>query len=225
MGDLRQNQTRLRELAAFILGREGFTPFFYCDNEGFVTIGIGTLVATEPDARRIAADPSVHFTFHGRPTQRVTPNDVGADWQWVHNRPGLREGAYAQVAQLRLDAASVNHLLMQEVSKSADALYRAHPFLVSFDSRVAMAFVDTRYNPAGLNPYQSPGTRTLWAALDPSSPQFNLNTAVTEFERRWANRGGKNAARYSGRHWHRVQWLRQGLMAMGAPGPLRSVPD
>ena len=54
MGDLRHNRTRLAELADFILKREGFDPYFYCDSNGFVTIGIGTLVAKEDDARRIA---------------------------------------------------------------------------------------------------------------------------------------------------------------------------
>src|SRR5262249_20113638 len=102
MGDLRRNPARLRELAAFVLRREGFDPFFYCDSNGFVTIGIGTLVATEHDARRIAADPSVHFTFHAPPHQPATVNDVVADWHRVHNRPGLPEAQYAHVAQLRL---------------------------------------------------------------------------------------------------------------------------
>jgi hypothetical protein len=44
VGDLRHNRSRLTELAAFILSREGFDPYFYCDSNGFVTIGIGTLV-------------------------------------------------------------------------------------------------------------------------------------------------------------------------------------
>jgi hypothetical protein len=176
MGDLRRNETRLAELAAFILGREGFVPFFYCDSN-------------------------------------------------VHAKQGLPEGEYAHIAQLRLDNASVNHLMMQEISRSANALYKIHPFLLEFDSRVAMAFVDTRYNPAGINPYESPQSKPLWAALDFQSQQFNLDTFVTLFEQLWANRGGRVAARYAGRHWQRTQWLRQGLQAMGAPGPLMSVPD
>jgi len=63
VGDLRRNPIRLRELAAFILSREGFDPYFYCDQVGYVTIGIGTLVAREDDARLIARDPHVRFHF------------------------------------------------------------------------------------------------------------------------------------------------------------------
>jgi hypothetical protein len=226
VGDLRHNRTRLEELAAFILSREGFDPYFYCDSNGFVTIGIGTLVAKEDDARRIARDTSVHFTFQNNPRQRATVDDVAADWRRVHDRPGLHERDYRNVAKLRLDRASVNYLMRQEITRSADSLYRLHPFLLSFDSRVAMAFVDTRYNPAGINPYRSPQTKPLWAALDPNRPQFNLKTALALFESIWAGRGGRLAKRYATRHQHRVQWLREGLEAMGSTtGRLVCVPD
>jgi len=224
MGDLRRNPQRLAELAAFIRSREGFTPYFYCDSNGFVTIGIGMLVATEADARRIAGDASVHFTVAAHAQRRATVDEVTADWRRVHAQPGLRVRDYQHVAQLSLTSASISYLMMQEVSRSADALYKMHPFLVSFDERVAMAFVDTRYNPAGINPYQSLQVRPLWAALDPRSPQFNLDNAVMLFERLWANRGGHLSARYPTRHWQRTQWLRRGLEAMGATsGGLRSV--
>src|SRR5713226_7941832 len=130
MGDLRRNAVRLRELAAFILSREGFDPFFYCDQLGWVTIGIGTLVAREDDARRMAGDPNVRFTFHSAPHRRATADEVVADWRRVHDRPGLPELDYRNVAQLRVDAASVNYLMMQEISRSANDLYRVHPFLL-----------------------------------------------------------------------------------------------
>jgi hypothetical protein len=224
MGDLRRNQLRLRELADFIVSREGFINHFYCDPNGLVTIGIGTLVPTEANARIICADASLYFTFAANPQQRATINDVATDWRRVQARPGLQKREYRNVAQLRLDPGSIRQLMMQEISRSANALYQLHPFLLSFDERVAMAFVDTRYNPARLNPYRSPQVRPLWDALDPRNPQFNLNNAVALFERLWANRGGHLARRYSTRHWQRTQWLRQGLEAMGATrGGLRSI--
>jgi hypothetical protein len=68
---------------------------------------------------------------------------VVADWRRVHARPGLPERDYRNGAQLRLDSVSVDYLMRQEISRSANSLYRLHPFLLSFNSRVAMAFVDT----------------------------------------------------------------------------------
>lgn len=214
MGDLRREAARLSELVTFLRSRESVIPNFYCDQNGYVTIGIGTLVAREDDARRIARDPNVRFTLHSAPHRHATVDEVAADWRRVHDRPGLPEGAYGDVAQLRLDPASVNYLMMQEISHSADELYRTYPFLLRFDSRVAMAFVDTRYNPAGVNPYHSPQTRPLWAALDPNSAQRNFTAAVALFESIWANRGGPLLrARYATRHRQRVEWLRHGLEA------------
>jgi hypothetical protein len=219
--DLRRSAARLSELTNFIVSREGFFPHFYCDqNRHLVHIGFGTLVSEEADARRIARENAVHFRFAAPPTpmRRPSVDEIVADWRRVHDQPGLTEDRYSGVAQLRIDDRLGRHLMTQEISHGADALYHTHPFMVSFDERVAMAFVDTRYNPAGLNPYQSQNgdIRRLWAALDPRSPQYDLNTAVTLFERLWANRGGHLSARYSMRHFQRVQWLRQGLEAMGA---------
>jgi hypothetical protein len=225
MGDLRKNQARLAELASFMLKREGYIPYFYDDNEGYVTIGIGTLVKTEEDARRIGRDPNVRFTFHNAPKSRATAEQVVADWRRVHAKPGWPEHAYSKVAELRIDEPSVNYLMMQEISRSADALYRYHPFLIDFDSRIAMAFVDTRYNPAGINPYISAETKPLWEALDPKSKSFNTEKAFALFELIWAARGGKNKARYHTRHLQRTQWFRDGLKAMGAPQAITSVAD
>lgn len=101
MVDLRQNLTRLAELSAFILGREGSIPHFYCDRNGWVTIGIGALVKTEDDARQMARNNSVHFAPRDIPRRRAGADDVVADWRRVHNRPGLRTQDYLYIAQLR----------------------------------------------------------------------------------------------------------------------------
>src|SRR5438094_7751630 len=101
MGDLRKNHARLHELASFMLRREGFVPYFYDDNVGYVTIGIGTLVKTEEEAKRIGGDPNVRFKFHNPPHSRATADDVVADWRRVHSKRGLPEHAYSRVAILR----------------------------------------------------------------------------------------------------------------------------
>jgi hypothetical protein len=209
MADLRNDLSRLKELASFILLREGSISYFYNDNENFVTIGIGTLVKTREDARSIGNDANVRFTFRNS-SARATANDVVADWERVHAKLGLSEHAYANVAMLRLDSLSMNYLMTQEIKRSANSLYRQHPFLVGFDSRIAMALVDTRYNPAGINPYRSPRVVPLWAALG----SYDLDRALVLFKTIWAGRGGKNHARYQTRHMQRVTWFAAGVAAM-----------
>jgi hypothetical protein len=152
----------------------------------------------------------VRFTVGNPPGSRATVADVVADWERVHAKPNLSERAYANVAKLRLDDQSVNYLMMQELRRSANSLYIHHPFLVNFDSRIAMALVDTRYNPAGINPYSSPRVVPLWAALR----SYDLDKALMLFRTIWAGRGGKNRARYQTRHMQRVTWFAAGVAAM-----------
>src|SRR5215468_11583968 len=123
MGDVRSNPVRMNELATWVMHREGYFQYFYNDNENYVTIGFGTLVKTEDDAKKIARDVAVRFTFLKEPHRRATVEEVAADWRRVHQTPNLHERAYANVAALRLDASSVKHLMMQEISKSAATLY------------------------------------------------------------------------------------------------------
>lgn len=58
MGDLRRSPQRLAELADFILSREGFLDYFYCDTNGFVTIGIGTLVPLKQMLQELPPTPA-----------------------------------------------------------------------------------------------------------------------------------------------------------------------
>ena len=218
MSDLRKDVPRLKELASFVILREGSIPYFYNDNENFVTIGIGTLVKTRNDARSLGSDTNVRFTIQNSPNTRATADDVVTDWERVHAKLGLPEHAYAKVAMLRLDNLSMNYLMMQEIRRSANSLYRLHPFLIGFDSRIAMALVDTRYNPAGINPYRSPRVVPLWAALK----SYDLDKALALFKTIWAGRGGKNHARYQTRHSQRVTWFAAGVAAMRIDNPMTS---
>ena len=88
MGDLRSEPDRRKQLIDHIAGREGNYPWFYLDGMGLVTIGKGTLVAKEHDARSAAA--AVNFTFASSPTKIATPDEVAADWRRVHDKQDLK---------------------------------------------------------------------------------------------------------------------------------------
>jgi hypothetical protein len=125
-----------------------------------VTIGIGTLVAAEVDARRLGGDAI--FTFAADSQRRATVDEVTADWRRVHAQPGLRVRDHRNVAQLSLNSASVSYLMMQEVSRSADALYRIHPFLCHLTNAWPWLSSIHAITRAGINPYQSSKVRPLW---------------------------------------------------------------
>ena len=215
MGDLRSESDRRKQLIDHIAGREGNYPWFYLDGMGLVTIGKGTLVAKEHDARSAAA--AVNFTFASNPTKIARADEVAADWRRVHDKQDLKNKgakAYKDVAQLRISDAAVDQLVWRELTPSVNSLYRQHAFMLQYGSRVAMALVDTRYNAAGINPYSDPKTKKMWAALDPANDKFDPVVALEQFKSIWAHRGGKYKVRYAERHRQRVQWFRDGLAAM-----------
>ncbi|MBP7514487.1 MAG: hypothetical protein KA791_08070 [Flavobacteriales bacterium] len=220
MADLRLNNDRMTELLDHIIEREGSYPYFYCDNHGLVTIGIGYLVdqrgASDATGRRLATALVRRFgnSAFERPgsTGVVDGAAVAADWQRVKDagRLGARSASrYASVAQLRLKPRSIRGLLNQRLAGFINTLYNRRPSLLVLDERVAMALVDARFNPAGVALYSTDGhVPALWAALDRSGPSYEPARAVALFAAIWGGRGGE---RYQQRHAHRVAWMRQGL--------------
>lgn len=225
MADLRTDPARMAELFAHLKEMESFVPYFYCDDHQLVTIGIGYLVdqtgaadnVGEGLARALARSGDVTFTRNG---VGVDADEVATDWQRVktHGRHNPRDDArrFANVAQLRISDQSVRNLTDRTVRSFATQLYRNRPFVLDYDPRVAMAFVDVRYNPARVALYASttPDVPRMWNALDPRHADFAPLRAIALFEAIWAHKQSV-PVRYIRRHFQRVQWMRQGLAQMG----------
>jgi hypothetical protein len=231
MADLRTDTAGMSELLGHLVEREGSVDHFYCDHRGLVTIAIGILIDKDgaPDtvgkqlAQTLASRSDVKFvTATGA---AASPADVQADWQRVkdHGRqnPGIGARRYGAVARLRVDRASVDAITGTKLRTFLDDLYAKRPFILSHDVHVAMALIDTRYNPAGVALYGSdPRLQQMWNALDASQAQYNPGRAVQLFEQIWAGRGND---RYQQRHRDRVEWMRAGLRSApatpAAPAP------
>ena len=220
---------RIQILVDHLQEREGNYSHFYCDHNGFVTIGIGHLVDRrgEPDnvgqglARALSAE--VNFT-NQRTGRHATVAAVVADWQRVKGlyrdriRRGRRPGGattYSGIARLRITEAEGQQLSEKKYTIYINRLYRRRPALLRVDNYITMAMVDVLYNAAGIplfgNRHRIPD---LWAALDSNDPAFNLDEALRLFQLIWRNRG---RARYRQRHQIRVNWFRLGIAAMRAP--------
>jgi hypothetical protein len=223
MGDLRANATRMRELLEHLLERESAFPHFYCDDRGLVTIAIGYLVdqahASDDAGKRLARQLASrgNVTFMDARGMGASLDDVEHDWtrvkQYGRSNPRSRARDYARVAQLRIGRAAMFTITESVVTQFIDQLYVRRPFVMNYDPRIAMAFVDVRYNAAGVALYSNQGpVQQMWDALNPHSRAYDLNRAMTLFEQIWANRG---ADRYGVRHYMRAKWMRAGLLASG----------
>ncbi|HKU43051.1 MAG TPA: hypothetical protein VJR89_33055 [Polyangiales bacterium] len=214
----------MRELLDHLVERESVVRYFYCDHRGLVTIAIGYLVDQEhaPDAtgKRLARELArrANVTFTDSSNVRASETQVEQDWDRVKNHGRNHRGAtasdFARVAQLRISSATVFAITEEIVVGFLNQLYSKRPFIIHYDPRVAMAFVDVRYNPAGVKLYDNHGpVQQMWNALDPRHRDFNLERAMILFEQIWAGRGHD---RYSVRHYMRAKWMRAGLLASGA---------
>jgi len=240
MADLRNNALRMQQLIDHIVRREGIVRYFYCDSRmprGLVTIGIGHLVdaaaaninAGQALARALFNQPGVEFR-HKVTRNLGTEQQVVNDWTGVRahgvTHPGLNSAGYAPVAQYRIADGVARMLLRRKLDHFIEQLYARRPFAIDLDERIQMALVDVRYNPAGVGLFDMaddpgdnfhPGVPRLWNALNPDSPEFDVENALLIFEDIWSNRGN---ARYRERHRQRTVmfWAGSDEMSRRAQG-------
>ncbi|MDB4987531.1 MAG: hypothetical protein JWN04_2709 [Myxococcaceae bacterium] len=223
MSDLRASPEHLALFLAHLKRRESSVAYFYCDTKRLVTIATGQLV--DKDAADDAVGRRQARELEGRSDVRfktatgtaASAADVEADWQRVKDygraHPTARARDYRLVAQLRIDEASIRSITTTKVSRFCADLYQKRRFVIDYDPRVSMAFVDVLYHPARVALFgHDPSVAAMWRALDPSHAQFDPTTAVVLFEKIWAKRA---TPVYSTRHMERVAWLRAALLENG----------
>lgn len=225
MADVRTDPLAMATIYAHLVAFESVIPYFYCDSRQLVTIAIGYLVdqdgaadsVGEGLARTLAGRGDVTFTLNGAV---VAARDVVADWTRVktHGRTHPRDNAadYRTVAQLRVNDQTIRSLTTSKLTTFANALYRSRPFMMEYDTRVAIALLDARYNPAGVPLYtaDNPDIPKMWNALDPRHRAFDPKHGIALFESIWAFKRSV-PERYIRRHAQRVRWMSEGLTAMG----------
>lgn len=249
--DLRYNEPVRADLKAHHLEREGSFAWFYADNMGYVTIGIGHLVKTKEDARALHGHSGLAFTYTpkadpkakpGTPPPRArvaTADDLAEDWQTVTDHyKATKQGSgrkYETVSGLRLSEGGIDALYRKKVDGLIERLYTVKPFMRSYDARIAAAFVDVAYNPTGLNPW-NPVKQTgvvsaldvarvqmMWRRLNPWDVLYDPQAGLVEFASIWGVRGGKNRKRYMERHMKRSRMFLAGMDGSGVPAPQREM--
>ncbi|MGL5081929.1 MAG: hypothetical protein ACRC8A_10630 [Microcoleaceae cyanobacterium] len=226
MGDLRTNSLRMAQLISFIRSKEGDVDHFYCDENGFVTIGVGYLI----DSRGGLSQPQVAgmisqllrtgiVFYHRRTSSQATLQDVIADWYRVksaYSESHQLASFYSRVAQLYITSSAIATLLQSRINEFINQLYLRKPFAINLDELIQMAIIDARFNPARVELYSTsdPGIVSFWEALDSNSSHYNLNQALNLFQQIWRGRG---RSRYRQRHGQRIIWFQQGVQAMLQP--------
>jgi hypothetical protein len=234
------DDARFGDFAESLSHWEACVLHFYADHVGLVTLGIGHLfdernhpISQGMDlsyGRRFATSASTRYRF----SPSGTPDAVYEDWLRVKRHvilinPQLNKKGreYEGIAQLRIPRAQAIEGATNKVRTLSNPIYAAHPLLERFDSRVAMAIVDVRFNPAGNNPLNA-GFDNIWRALNDAITAPPRTTTCSEaaqraydlFRRLYAHRPVWTEEhphglreRYFRRHHQRTQRFREGLEA------------
>jgi hypothetical protein len=235
MADVRTNALRMHELVAHITRWEHEFRFFYGDSKKLVTIGIGHLVdESGANIARGQAFARTLFRTNGVVLRHKVTNNPASEQQVVDDwtrvkehslaNDNLRARGFANIAHLRITDQVMQHLLRQvRLHNFLNQLYDREPFILGLDERIHMALVDVRFNPSGVSLYRlTPGGKfhrlipPMWSALDPSSPDHDLDEALRIFDVIWRNRGGDRAPNYPLRHAARVALFAAGVAAMSS---------
>jgi GH24 family phage-related lysozyme (muramidase) len=128
---------------------EGNVPHMYLDTRGYVTVGVGHLLASVQDAYGLpfllptGLDANPHSIF----------NDYSAVKQ---SEPGRTPRYYAAIADLRLTQVSVDNLLISDITAISKGVEAHLPQLPGFPEPAQYALLNMAFQlgPAGLAHYQ-----------------------------------------------------------------------
>ena len=124
-----------------LLAHEACCPWLYCDSRGFVTTGIGNLVA---DEAACAALP-----FFRRDGSSANADEKSAAWQAVHAAFDQRKSAayYLPVSSLRLPQSFIRDLVGTRLASDfLPGIKRLCPNFDTFPAPARRALVDMAYN-------------------------------------------------------------------------------
>lgn len=204
MPNLLTDAAAMDELDRHLDDFENDIPYFYVDSEGLITIAIGEMVDQRYvplAARRVVAhDFAVtwHTSFTNGAGAHATPPQVLADWDAVAGHypgPGAGAALYpdlltcATLCHLRIrDPAARRRISRSKVTTFFNELTKKKPFMMRHNTKIQMAFIDTRYNPG--TPMYSGGPhasdiRDMWNMLDPDHRSWDPEQAKETFRTTW----------------------------------------
>jgi GH24 family phage-related lysozyme (muramidase) len=111
---------------------EGSVPHLYLDTKGLVTVGVGCMLATLPDAQRLPFVPAAA---------------VVDDWIRVRKaRPGLPAHTYKPLTRAVLPVDCILKLFNSRCLSFLAALRKAQPAFDTFPAGVQLALLDMAFN-------------------------------------------------------------------------------
>ena len=118
---------------------EGIVPWMYLDTRGYITVGVGEMLATAPRAQSLA--------FVDTNNQAVNPDVILSDYTRVLTLPPARLAAfYRSSSSPTLPHAQIDSLLMEHLIFFDKQLSQQFPTYSSFPDPAKLGLLDMIYN-------------------------------------------------------------------------------
>ena len=123
---------------------EWYTDYMYLDSRGYVTIGVGILLASA------AAAKGAGITFKNRKTKKAaTPAEIEKDYKSVKAAPkGMVESKYEKYTEL-VATGGLDSRLQKELSQAKSDAKSYYPDFNNLPDTVQWALVDMAFNLGG----------------------------------------------------------------------------
>jgi GH24 family phage-related lysozyme (muramidase) len=123
---------------------EGNVPHMYLDTHGYVTVGVGNLLATPQ-----TAIPLVWLWRDPKRRQHEEPGefDISDEWMRVHGcTPGLTASSYRPVTSMELHPAEIRRLFSRRVDEFETSLQHHFPEFAAWPEAAQLATLDMAFN-------------------------------------------------------------------------------
>jgi GH24 family phage-related lysozyme (muramidase) len=129
------------EAHALIAPFEGTVPFMYLDTHGYVTVGVGNLLATPQTAI------ALNWQFRGRTDAEPNEVEIADEWARVHSAvPGLMTAAYKHLTTMELVDYEIRRLFNRRIDEFETSLQHLFPAFAVWPEPAQLAALDVVFN-------------------------------------------------------------------------------
>lgn len=129
---------------ALIGSFEGRVPWMYLDTNGYVTVGIGNLLATPQTALALVW---YHNALHDDAGQEAGPTEISDEWARVHAAvPGRVASSYRAITMLELADAETDRLFGKRVDEFEVQLVGEFPDFPTWPEPAQLGALDMIFN-------------------------------------------------------------------------------
>ena len=119
---------------------EGSVPYMYLDTRGLVTVGVGHMIPSAADAKKLKF-------FHRKGRKHATPDEIATEYDRVDAMDqGHAASFYGPSAQLEMHQHEITSLLMHQIRGFETKLKANFPQFDTYPEDAQLGLLDMAYN-------------------------------------------------------------------------------